>query len=277
MRTYFYLLTLLCIVVVNAQEVRMDGILFEDIYTDWDRDDRVKNVENIKKVVATRTDLIDGIVKKKEFWYEKGLYVRAIESSHDYVTTYTKSYDNLGRIKELSSTFKELPVTDSSSLWNETSKYFYAENKVEEHFYKRNKFEYKTVYELKDGIIQKCLLYDTDGLAGLKSDTYLKLAYRQVWNYIERITTSKESIYEEKKCIYNYDDEDRIISISCQDGTKDLFTYKDNLLISSKFISKIYTSNDTYEYDAYGNWIKKTETEDGEIIYITTRTITYIN
>ena len=280
MKKYVLLISFFVSLFVKAQEVRIENILFNDIYSDSNRDDRVKSPEKIKEVNAIRTEVASGEVEEKTFWYENGLYVKGIIKTAEDKLTYVHSYDSIGRITEIKSNYKDIPVTTDSYNSTESTKYIYHEKtgNVETEAYEEGKLERSSMYKIKDGIIQEYATFGAGKLFGIKNNIYLINTYFQVWDYVEGIKTSKDCFYEKEDIIYKYDDKERIISLS-DDTFEHLFFYKDTLLVSSKYSDKTYEyqEENIYEYDAQGNWIKKIETENGKTIYITTRTIKYID
>ncbi|MFK7750294.1 MAG: hypothetical protein AB8B65_18025 [Kordia sp.] len=277
MKKYILLFTLFLTSILSAQKVKMSNSIYEDISSDENRGNRVKNPADIERIISTETEVGYGTLSKQTFWFKNGLYVKGIDSCKYFMVTHLNSFDDFGKIQQIESIYENYPTAKEKNPYksSDVRKYFYSKNKVEKHVYEDDFLKKICRYNLKNDLIESFVIYDDKNKLGVKSEAHLLGMYDTVFDYIEGFTSSKNGFYKKKDIVYSYDENDKIVSLSNAIFTH-TFTYKDDLLIESKYCSDTDVTEIQFEYDERGNWIHKTETTNN-LIYSTERIIIYKN
>lgn len=237
----------------------------------------------VKSITETTADLLDyrhpelgGIYDMKaEIHYNPQGYMTLLETRNGpgqkNVTRDEYEYDRTGRIITNSVNFK---------MSDRTYKRFYykydRKGRIIEEGEQSGSYAIYYKYDRRGQVTERRTVYNPGGEKPEVSMTFYKYSKGRL-AYVDEGSRSRT---------YRYDDGGNLAEINYEDGQRDVFDSRGNLIETSQPVT-LETEDSTeayeidtsikaeYEYDPHGNWIKRTNYYEGKAISTTTREIEY--
>lgn len=277
------LLLVLCVISKGyCQKLTEEEVINSFVLEDFYRSDRFKKTDKIEKAeIYFYLEGVDTLNLAERYLANKNVLLfntygkvkRKIFEGGIYKTFFTYIYDDKQRvIKRMDSTLygKKMKL-DGYSL------YKYNSNSIEKIKHIKDEPISKIIFTVENGVVKS--YKDEIGDSRYLHIEFDRIALSDFHDYIEGINISKENFenLSEDRNSYEFEFNDTKLVLSNGVFTKTNYIYKNDLLQQKKELEKRYKTNaiTNYTYDAYGNWITKTELDRGMLIRHIVRKIYY--